>query len=49
MTLENLGEVSVPRNSLIADLVLRTGLIDKLGTGIKRMKAMMKDHGLEGP
>lgn len=49
MTLENLGEVSVPRNSLIADLVLRTGLIDKLGTGIKRMKAMMKDHGLEEP
>ena len=49
VTLENLGEVSVPRNRIIADLVLRTGLIDKLGTGIKRMKEMMKEHGLEEP
>lgn len=49
VTLENLGEVSVPRNRLIADMVLRTGLIDKLGTGIKRMRAMMREHGLEEP
>ncbi len=49
VTLENLGEISVPRNRLIADLVLRTGLIDKLGTGIKRMRTMMREHGLEEP
>jgi len=49
VTLENLGEVSVPRNRLIADMVLRTGLIDKLGTGIKRMRAMMREHGLGEP
>lgn len=49
VTLDNLGEISVPRNRIIADLVLRTGLIDKLGTGIKRMKEMMKDHGLKEP
>lgn len=49
VTLENLGEVSVPRNEVFADLVLRTGLIDKLGTGIKRMKVMMKEYGLEKP
>lgn len=49
VTLKNLGEVSVPRNRIIADLVLRTGLIDKLGTGIKRMRVMMKEHELKKP
>ena len=49
VSLDTLGEMSVARNALITDLVLRTGLIDKLGTGIKRMKKIMDDHGLEGP
>ncbi len=49
VTLDTLGEISVPRNRVIADLVLRTGLIDNLGTGIRRMKEMMRDHGLEEP
>jgi predicted HTH transcriptional regulator len=38
VALETLGEMSVPRNNLVTDLVLRTGLIEKLGTGIQRMR-----------
>lgn len=49
VTLETLGEMSVPRNNLVTDLVLRTGLIEKLGTGIQRMRNLLIEHGLEEP
>lgn len=49
VSLETLGEMSVPRNNLVTDLVLRTGLIEKLGTGIQRMRQLATEHGLEEP
>ncbi|MBI5389811.1 putative DNA binding domain-containing protein [Candidatus Woesearchaeota archaeon] len=38
LTKERLGEIAVRRNPLIADLFYRINLVEKMGTGIKRMQ-----------
>ena len=40
------GKKSVPRNHLIAELMLRVGHIEKMGTGIKKMRDLVKEAGL---
>lgn len=42
----DLGKVSLPRNSLLFDLLSRTSYVEKAGTGIKRIKDSMKEYGL---
>ena len=46
---EEFGKKSVRRNPLIADILHRAGLIEKLGTGINRMKEVMLKYGLKKP
>ena len=41
------GKKSVPRNKLIASLMLRTDYIEKMGTGIKKMRSLIKKAGLK--
>ncbi len=40
------GRRSVPRNQLIADLMLRAQYAEQMGTGIKKMKRLVKKEGL---
>ena len=44
---EQFGKKSVPRNHLIADLMVRVGNIEKMGTGIKKMRDLVKEAGLK--
>ena len=45
LTLEELGTRSVPRNRLIADMFHRMGYVERLGSGIHRMReAMVAAH-----
>jgi ATP-dependent DNA helicase RecG len=43
------GTKSVPRNPIIADLLHRAGYIEKMGTGIKKIRDAVADEGLEAP
>ncbi len=49
ITTENFGKRSIARNPIIADLLRRTHYIEKAGTGIGRMKEIMKTSGLKEP
>lgn len=49
MSPKDLGRKSVSRNPLIADLFYRVGLAEKMGSGIKRMRNLMRKHGLKPP
>ena len=49
ITKENFGKRSVARNPIIADLLRRTHYIEKAGTGIGRMKELMRNAGLKEP
>ncbi|TAH60230.1 MAG: hypothetical protein EWM50_06775 [Gottschalkiaceae bacterium] len=40
------GRVSVPRNRIIADIFLRLGIIERLATGIRRIKGYYKDKNV---
>ena len=45
LSLEELGTRAVPRNRLIADIFYRMGYVERLGSGIYRMRsAMAADH-----
>jgi ATP-dependent DNA helicase RecG len=46
MNIEDLGKKSVTRNPLIASMLLRADYIEKLGTGISRIKEAVKNAGL---
>ncbi len=46
---KDFGTKSVLRNKLIADLMQRLGYIEKFGTGIKSIKKLVKEAGLEEP
>ena len=41
------GKKSVPRNDLIAELMVRVGHIEKMGTGIKKMRDLVRKAGLK--
>ncbi len=43
---EQFGKKSVRRNPLVADLMARAGYIERMGTGIKKMRALVKAEGL---
>ncbi len=45
----DLGRKSVRRNPLIADLLHRIELIEKAGTGIRRMREAVRKHGSPAP
>jgi ATP-dependent DNA helicase RecG len=44
LTLEELGERSVRRNRTIADLLYRAGFVEKIGSGIQRMKQALSEN-----
>ena len=46
---EDFGKISSPRNQLIAELLSKTEFVEKLGTGINRMKTAMAKAGLNEP
>lgn len=41
------GRVSIPRNSIIADIFLRLGIIERLATGIRRIKGYYRDKNVQ--
>ncbi len=45
----DLGKKSVLRNPLIADLLNRADYIEKMGTGVNKMRRLMKAAGLKRP
>jgi len=45
----NFGKLSRPRNRLMADLLLRTEFVERLGTGITRIRSAGKMAGLPPP
>lgn len=42
-----LGKVSIPRNPIIMDLMHRTNYVEKIGSGINRIKKLIREYGLE--
>ncbi len=46
---KDFGQYSLTRNSVLANLMLRTRYIEKLGTGIYRMKQVLKEANLPEP
>ena len=46
---KTLGTLSIRRNPIIADLFFRMGKMERMGTGIKRMKEAMKKERLPSP
>jgi ATP-dependent DNA helicase RecG len=46
---KNFGKISLTRNPLIASLLHRVGYIEKLGTGISRMRKALAGAGLPDP
>ena len=47
LTIEKmLSGISSIRNELVADVFLKMGIVEKWGTGIKRIRELCKEHGL---
>ena len=44
---KNLGKISMPRNPIIFDVFHRMNLIEKIGSGINRIKKQIKERGLK--
>lgn len=49
MTPELLGIKSIPRNPLLFSIFHRMDMVEKLGSGIKRIKQLCKDYGVREP
>lgn len=49
LTVQDLGTRAVPRNRLIADLFYRMGYVERLGSGIHRMRQAMAEVELPPP
>jgi ATP-dependent DNA helicase RecG len=49
LTKQDLGKRSLSRNNLLFGLMQRMGLVEKVGSGIVRMKNAMKEYGRKGP
>ncbi len=47
--LEELGTKSLSRNNLLFGLLQRMRMVEKIGSGIRRMREQMKEYGLENP
>ncbi len=46
---EDLGARSVPRNPLLFSLLFRMGLVEQIGSGIRRIRQLCRDHGVRDP
>jgi ATP-dependent DNA helicase RecG len=46
---KDFGKASVRRNIIIADLFHRMGKVERIGSGIKRMRDLMAEAGLRRP
>ncbi len=44
---KKLGKISFPRNPILFDVFYRLGLIEKVGSGINRIKDLVKEMGLK--
>jgi len=49
LTIKDLGRKSKRRNETIADLFSRLDFVERLGTGISKMRRWMKEYGLKMP
>jgi len=49
ITKRDFGKSSVRRNPIIADLFHRMGKVERMGSGIERMRELMRDAGLKEP
>ncbi|TET32858.1 MAG: winged helix-turn-helix transcriptional regulator [Planctomycetota bacterium] len=49
LTLKKFGSVSIRRNEIIADLFSRLNKVERLGSGIRKMRKAMADAGLAEP
>ena len=49
VTVKSLGNSSMRRNPIIADLFHRMGKVERIGMGIKRMRDLCRDAGLKEP
>jgi ATP-dependent DNA helicase RecG len=49
MTKKDLGRKSLSRNNLLFGLMQRMNLVEKVGSGIKRMKNAMRQYNVSGP
>jgi ATP-dependent DNA helicase RecG len=49
LTVKNLGQSSIRRNPIIADLFHRMGKVERMGSGIDRMRNLMRESGLKTP
>ncbi|MEI8343672.1 MAG: ATP-binding protein [Candidatus Moraniibacteriota bacterium] len=49
ITIKELGKRSLSRNNLLFGLMQRMDLVEKIGSGILRMKKAMKEYGLPNP
>jgi len=49
ITKENFGKTSIRRNPIIADMFHRADKMERLGSGIERMRGLMRDAGLKAP
>ena len=47
MPISEFGKKSFPRNALLFDLLMRMGLVEKAGTGIRKMRRSMREYGLK--
>lgn len=49
ITKRDFGRSSVRRNPIIADLFHRMGKVERMGSGIERMRELMRDAGMKEP
>jgi len=49
MKYEDLGRKSSSRNNLLFGVMQRMKLVEKIGSGIKRMRELMQEYGLKAP
>ncbi len=49
ITKDNFGKESIRRNLIIADLFHRMGKVERMGTGIGRMRNLVREAGLKPP
>ncbi|MDO9529210.1 MAG: ATP-binding protein, partial [Syntrophales bacterium] len=49
VTQENFGKTSIRRNLILADLFHRMGKVERMGSGIRKMKNLMKEADLKPP
>ena len=49
MTETDLGTKSVPRNPLLYGMLVRMDVVGRIGSGIRRMSSLCREHGVEEP